>query len=419
MGEDELDVRMGNISVGTLFRTRKGARFVYSPEAQDRYLGSPLLSVSLPVKKRPYSEGLTRSWFAGLLPEGEMLDQLCASIGCSPYDYFGILRQVGFECVGAVCVCPRDSRTADYVRPNPICDEELIQILNELSEHTLTHAARTSLAGVQDKIALAATEVKVDAGWVKSAHWATPSPTVISTHIVKPQPNMAYPGLIEGEAWAMEVARSAARCASSALIDLEEAPASLVVRRFDRTIVDGTVKRVHQEDCCQALGLPPTNKYADAVRQKGDDPTYARIAAILAQYADDPLAEADELLRQIVVNLALGNVDAHAKNYSLLHVQPAVAELSPMYDVVPVRDIEPRARHLSIRIMGKILADDITREDVIGEACSWGMGRGRAIQVIDETLSHIEVGIAQANAPYPMAGQRHTAPTYERLRQLA
>lgn len=140
---------------------------------------------------------------------------------------------------------------------------------------------------------------------------------------------------------------------------------------------------------------------------------------ILAQYADDPLAEADELLRQIVVNLALGNVDAHAKNYSLLHVQPAVVELSPMYDVVPVRDIEPRARHLSIRIMGKILADDITREDVIGEACSWGMGRGRAIQVIDETLSHIEVGIAQANAPYPMAGQRHTAPTYERLRQLA
>jgi serine/threonine-protein kinase HipA len=229
---------------------------------------------------------------------------------------------------------------------------------------------------------------------------------------------MAYPGLIEGEAWAMEVARSAARCASSALIDLEEAPASLVVRRFDRTIVDGTVKRVHQEDCCQALGLPPTNKYADAVRQKGDDPTYARIAAILAQYADDPLAEADELLRQIVVNLVLGNVDAHAKNYSLLHVQPFVVELSPMYDVVPVRDIEPRAHHLSLRVMGKILADDITREDVIGEACSWGMGRGHAVQVIDETLARMESGIAQANTLYPKAGQRHTVPTYERIRQL-
>ena len=94
-------------------------------------------------------------------------------------------------------------------------------------------------------------------------------------------------------------------------------------------------------------------------------------------------------------------------------------ELSPMYDVVPVRDIEPRARHMSLRVMNRIVADDITRADVIGEAALWGMDRSRAAAMVDERLARIEVSITKASALYPEAGSRHAAPTLERMRQLA
>ncbi|WP_436968337.1 HipA domain-containing protein [Collinsella intestinalis] len=42
----------------------------------------------------------------------------------------------------------------------------------------------------------------------------------------------------------------------------EDEPA-LIVKRYDRIYMeDGTVARVHQEDCCQALGYMPYQKYA-------------------------------------------------------------------------------------------------------------------------------------------------------------
>ena len=77
--------------------------------------------------------------------------------------------------------------------------------------------------------------------------------------------------------------------------------------------------------------------------------------------ADDPAKEHSELLRQIVANVVLGNVDAHAKNYSLIYRTLGVPELSPLYDVVPVTDVEPRAVHLSLRIGGAILFEEVGR----------------------------------------------------------
>lgn len=35
----------------------------------------------------------------------------------------------------------------------------------------------------------------------------------------------------------------------------------IVVERYDRVVRDGVVRRVHQEDVCQALGVRPEAKY--------------------------------------------------------------------------------------------------------------------------------------------------------------
>ena len=46
------------------------------------------------------------------------------------------------------------------------------------------------------------------------------------------------------------------------------AETAVVVERYDRTLVDGHLVRVHQEDLCQVLGLPPTMKYENGRRPR-------------------------------------------------------------------------------------------------------------------------------------------------------
>lgn len=61
MGYRTLDVSLCGKPVGTLYETSRGPRFAYNEVALNNFPGQPLLSVCLPVKKRPYSKGLTEA----------------------------------------------------------------------------------------------------------------------------------------------------------------------------------------------------------------------------------------------------------------------------------------------------------------------------------------------------------------------
>ena len=405
-GSDELDVSMNGMPIGTLARTRRGARFSYRDDVIAGYAGQPLLSAALPVKARAYAEGLTGAWFRGLLPEGERLERLCRKFGVLSTDYVGILAEVGWECAGAVAVAPSDFVASAPTAPKSLSDEELGGLLDALpSFETDGDVVRVSLGGYQDKLCIAAEHIACEGSRVVEACFALPTAAGISTHILKPQPPNRYPQLIAAEAWAMTAASRAARCANVVLLDLEGAPLTLCVERFDRVRVGGDVRRVHQEDCCQALGLDPRRKYANEREAKGDDPTYCKIAGILARYSLDPTEEAAELLRQMTVNLALGNTDAHAKNYALLYEHACVPMLSPLYDVVPVMQVEPRAELLSVRINGKLRTKDVRFEDLVAEADSWGIAGLDAQTIVRTALADLLDGIEHADALYPEAGK--------------
>ena len=416
-----LEVRLGAQSIGVLERTRKGARLRYSEGVVEAYQGRPLLSTSLPVKRRPYGEGLTGAWFENLLPEGDRLTRLCRELQCAPGDYYRLLEEVGWECAGAVSIVPEGCSDPASTSVTALSDIELAERLRDLPAYDAVEsvALRVSLGGYQEKMIVAAEDVVVQNGYVAEARFGLPQGAALSTHILKPQLTGKYPGLIEAEAWAMSVASAAARCAETALLRRENAPLTLVVRRFDRAITpEGTI-RLHQEDCCQALGLPPASKYASVARSPGSDPSYRGIAQRLTAYAAESQRELGELLRQLVVNLALGNVDAHAKNHAFLYREVCSPELSPLYDVVPVRDIEPEARHLSLRVNGKVLADDVAREDVVAEAISWGLAASEAGAILDETLASLESGLARASGLYPSAADRLEAPARRRIALLS
>ena len=81
------------------------------------------------------------------------------------------------------------------------------------------------------------------------------------------------------------------------------------------------------------------------------------------------------------MSTVLGNTDAHAKNYALLHGGDEVC-LAPLYDVVPALEITPNVLFMGLCIDGRIRIDRIERENIVAEARSWGL----PARVVDEVL---------------------------------
>ena len=95
-----------------------------------------------------------------------------------------------------------------------------------------------------------------------------------------------------------------------------------------------------------------------------------------------------------------------------------VPALAPLYDVVPIAEVEPRTTLLSMRVNGVIDPGKLTRADVVAEAASWGLAATDVESVIDRALRDLEEGIRIASSAYPAAAARHKANALERMRKL-
>jgi serine/threonine-protein kinase HipA len=106
--------------------------------------------------------------------------------------------------------------------------------------------------------------------------------------------------------------------------------------------------RLHQEDFCQALGIPPEWKY-----QNERGPSLVECFALVRTASSRPSKDLARLLDYVIFNFLVGNTDAHGKNFSLLYYPDRRTELAPLYDVVstlPYPEIEQR---MAMKIGGK------------------------------------------------------------------
>jgi serine/threonine-protein kinase HipA len=147
------------------------------------------------------------------------------------------------------------------------------------------------------------------------------------------------------------------------------------------------VRRVHQEDACQALGIDP------AVREGGrgkyeahGGPSLARVARLLTAYGADPDAELVRLLERVTFTVVIGDADAHGKNISVLHPTPEHVALAPLYDTVPTA-LWPQLRPTAaMYVNGLTQLADVTAEGLLREARRWGL-RPRLAQSTLEAVS--------------------------------
>jgi serine/threonine-protein kinase HipA len=279
------------------------------------------ISLTMPFDRADHAPGIVVPWLMNLLPEGEPLRAMTRAIGVAQDDLLGLIAETGRDLAGALTIGrPRPGQSPAFL---PIeTDTDLERILGDLPSRPFLvgeEGVSMSLAGAQDKLPLILADGRL----------AIPTGGAASTHILKPNiPRL--PGSVENEALCMVLARRCGLPVAEVTTGVAGARSYLLVTRYDRLERDGRTERLHQEDFCQALGRPPVAKYQH--NSSGvPGPSLAEMFGVVRQHMT--ARDINRLLDAVIFNVAIGNVDSHAKNYSIL-LGPGRADLAPFYDLM-------------------------------------------------------------------------------------
>ena len=345
----KLDVYLHSRKTGVLeqdddanLRFRYNREYLHSDTAKS-------ISVCMPLTDSAYANSVVKSYFSGLLPDESARRRLASALGISDNNAFGMLEVIGGECAGALSLLPLDADFPVSDAADTILDQrQLAELLQELRGNPLLGSRqdmRLSLAGAQDKIA-----VKVIDNQVALVRNGEPT-----THILKPC-IQELDGTAENEFFCMTLAARVGITAPEVRFSVTGNTQYILVKRFDRQeLSDSVVQRLHQEDFCQALSIPPELKYEDE-----GGPGVAQSQELLRRVVNQPAADRLIFLRMLIFHYLVGNADAHAKNYALLYSSDSDApSLAPIYDVLCTAVYPSLAKNLAMRIGGRNVPDTI------------------------------------------------------------
>lgn len=292
-------------------------------------VGSGVMSCSLPLSNRRLD---ATDFIRNLLPDNEHLRAAVGIVhGVSGENRFGLIGNIGLECAGALRIGGEAARTDDHGALRPLSEEDDAELIRALPRRPLGAAAdvRASLGGARSKFLLTRT----------SDGWAPPLMGAASTHILKPEPVDMMHGYAANEGFCMDLARRCGLTTAASSVRSFRGWDTYIVERYDRYRDDaGTIRRLHQEDFCQAIGRSGVNKY-----ERVGERRLREIATVVRRWASNP-DDLARLLRHVVFHAAIGNTDAHDKNFALTHAPP----MPPMQVSASLRCTTrraPRGRH--------------------------------------------------------------------------
>lgn len=385
-----LDVYLNSRLIGRLHRRSSGAvDFQYDATWLGWEHAIPM-SLSMPLREDRYIGASVLAVLENLLPDHEEVRrQLAERFHADGADAYSLLATLGRDCVGALQFLPDEMTPgpAGVVQGKPIERTAIARVLGALGASPLglepDQAFRISIAGAHEKTALLR----------RNGEWVRPEGTTPTTHILKPQIGRLPNGIdlsrsVENEFLCMKLADAFGLPTAAVEIADFEGTRALIIERFDRQWTeDGRLLRLPQEDCCQALSVPPSRKY-----EPDGGPGIAPILDLL-QGSDEPDTDRRLFLAAQIFFWLLGATDGHAKNFSLFLRPGGRFVLAPLYDVLSAQPAL-EAKQLSRNAMKLAMAVGTNHHSVIDRLApryfvQSGEGSGVSARVVESVIAEL------------------------------
>lgn len=384
----DLVVELYGTRVGTLIGTWRTFDIRIDPSAVFKFgLDSPILSLAIPLTAVAVTarKEQRQNFFRELLPEGRMLSRLAQESGLEAHDVIGLLRNFGRDVAGALQIWNPDV-PGEPKRPalEPLSVAGVASMLEQVRQNPLGNklpSGKTSLPGVQDKIVL----TRTNEGWNRVVDgWP-------STHILKPE-SRDHPTIIYDEEYGARFAQAVGLTTFSTWIEEFDDVPAVVIERYDRA-PNAPEGRIHQEDFNQVLGAAGIQKY----QKYGGRVSLQYAAQVFSSRGERDSLE--RLFKLVVVSVAVGNLDLHAKNISLLHRVDGSISIAPAYDVVPQAH-QANDQQVALAVAGEYRHAAITKDLLTTEGNAWGLSE--AASIAEDTLVKV-LELARVAVPHERA----------------
>lgn len=312
-------------------------------------------------------------WFSHLLPEGRLRDAVARAADVNSSREFELMRRLGSTdlpgAVRAVAPAGEIPTSATPAFSDDSDDAEQDPLL------------KFSLAGAQLKFSV----------YGDGRGLTVPAIEQAGNFILKfPDGRVGFDGVPEAELASLELARAIGIDTPRAkLVDpagvtgLEEWAAAtkgmaLAVERFDRRAGD---MRVHMEELAQVLNIPTARERA---KYRANFETVAIFVGALAG-----VDRVGDVIDRIVLNILVGNGDAHLKNWAFLYPDGRHPALSPVYDILPtVLYIPNDDLGMNLRKSRQFAAVTAESFEALGERSGYGaeLAKKRARSAVEKVL---------------------------------
>jgi serine/threonine-protein kinase HipA len=432
-----LGVWANGLRVGRWLVPARGAsEFSYDESWVESAYGRPI-SLSLPMTfdAIPVKSQRVDFYFDNLLPDSAAIRQRIRNrFQTKSDDAIDLLASIGRDCVGALQLLPDEEtpNSGTTIDATPLSEMEVErELLRNIAPSSFDDASefRISLAGAQEKTGFT----------LHRGRWCRPRGATPTTHIFK------LPlGLVGGNQFDMRASLEN-EWLCSRLLEAYGVPVAssnvevfgntkvLAVERFDRALHSSKKYwlRLVQEDFCQALGRPSSQKY-----EADGGPGLVELARVLQR----SVARQDDLttlLRATLLFWMLAATDGHGKNFSIQILPQGRYQLTPLYDVIsawPIigdlaNQLHLKKLKLAMALRGKNAHYRWTefnrqRFNAAAEQCGLGSNmEGIIADVCERTPKVIDEVEAQLPAEFPRSvfnavtqGLSRSANSLERMR---
>jgi serine/threonine-protein kinase HipA len=307
------------------------------------------LSLALPLSDKIYGNKLTLSFFENLLPEGDVRNSIEKNKDI--HGAYAFLKEFGSDCAGAIIISSHEMKNYAHSGESKELSLSKIEMAIE-NKRPVTELLSSmkpgylSLAGAQDKFPAI----------YKNKKFYIPIDRSPTTHIVKaPIWRHRIKESVYNEFYCMTLGKMIGFKIPNFFIVKHKHPL-FVIERYDRTIDQNKIRRIHQQDFCQAQGIMSSSKYEaeGGPSIKDDYELLRKSVSPKHRFRDINL-----FLEWISFNLIIGNNDSHSKNISFL-MHDGI-QLAPFYDLICTEIYPDLKNKFSFFVGGRNEADKIGR----------------------------------------------------------